>query len=115
MFKEIMQWLLGRWPRAFPVWACLGILCMIGNAAVHAAASPDGNEERWINADWKFDRVDGTEALSPEAVSFDDTQWQTVNLPHVPRLEKYDETHPWQGICWYRKTLAPDPAWGGSG
>lgn len=66
-----------------------------------------------INAGWKFLRVDGPEPPALEAPAADDARWETVVLPHTPRLEKYDETHPWQGLCWYRKTLPPDPAWNG--
>ncbi len=38
-----------------------------------------------------------------------DQSWETVNLPHYGRLESYDVSKHWQGICWYRKTLVPTP------
>ena len=115
MTTKTTQRLSRRSVRACSVWAFLGALGMVGNATilpVHAAPT-GGSLERWINTGWKFDRVDGAEPSSPEAAAFDDTAWQVVTLPHTPRLEKYDETHPWQGICWYRKSLLPDPAWAG--
>lgn len=37
-----------------------------------------------------------------------DQSWEAVNLPHYGRLEAYDVSRHWQGICWYRKTLVPD-------
>jgi len=40
---------------------------------------------------------------------FNDQAWEKVNLPHYGRLEPYDVSKHWQGICWYRKTLAPFP------
>jgi beta-galactosidase len=77
------------------------------------AATSMTSYERRINTEWKFMRVDGNEPSSPESPTFDDTGWETVTLPHTPHIEKYDETHPWQGICWYRKTIKPDVAWAG--
>lgn len=80
-------------------------------AALTAAPSPA--PAQGINAGWKFLRVDGPEPPALEAPTADDARWETVVLPHTPRLEKYDAMHPWQGVCWYRKTLLPDPAWNG--
>ncbi len=34
-------------------------------------------------------------------------------MPHVARIEAFDEHRPWQGICWYTKTIAPDTSWRG--
>jgi beta-galactosidase len=69
--------------------------------------------ERWINTGWRFERVDGAEPAGARDAAYDDSQWTAVTLPHTPRIEKYDQPTPWQGICWYRKTLASDPAWAG--
>ena len=80
---------------------------------VRAAPSLAPVHEQRLNTGWKFLRVDGPEPPALEAAGADDARWETVVLPHTPRLEKYDQTHPWQGVCWYRKTLAPDPAWQG--
>ena len=99
-----------RRPRIALRIALLALLLAL--AGVASAAPPPASEQR-INAGWKFLRVDGTEPPALEAPRADDARWETVVLPHTPRLEKYDETHPWQGICWYRKTLLPDPAWNG--
>ena len=78
-----------------------------------AAPGPPADYEQRLNTGWKFLRADGPEPPALEAPGADDAAWETVVLPHTPRLEKYDETHPWQGVCWYRKTLAPDPSWSG--
>ncbi len=72
-----------------------------------------GNFERWINTDWKFLLLDGAEPTDPSAPAFDDHTWQTVTLPHTPRIEQYNQSRPWQGICWYRKTILPVPGWAG--
>ena len=89
--------------------AALWIVLLL--AALTAAPSPA--PAQGINAGWKFLRVDGSEPPALEAPTADDARWETVVLPHTPRLEKYDATHPWQGVCWYRKTLLPDPVWNG--
>lgn len=39
-----------------------------------------------------------------------DQSWELVNVPHYGRLEAYNVSRHWQGLCWYRKTLAPTPA-----
>jgi len=41
--------------------------------------------------------------------------WERVNLPHSVRLEPLNASggRNYQGVCWYRKTLAPEAAWAG--
>ena len=102
------------------LWLLSCLIALAGTAPLHAApgvvapgAPPAGSQERWINGGWKFFRADGAEPSHPEAATFDDAGWQAVTLPHTPRIEKYDATHPWQGVCWYRRALAPDPTWAG--
>ncbi len=90
----------------------LSLLSFIA-AAGPTLAAPAAYYEQWINTDWKFYRVDGAEPPGLSQPDASEAGWETVTLPHTPRIEKYDETHPWQGICWYRKTIAPDPAWAG--
>lgn len=94
--------------------AMLGMLALLCCVRASPAQTPLPTAyEQQINTDWKFFRADGPEPASPEAAAFNDASWQAVTLPHTPRIEKYDETHPWQGVCWYRKTLAPLAAWAG--
>jgi beta-galactosidase len=83
------------------------------------------NRSRLFNDDWKFirDCADGA-----EAVSFDDSQWLTVDLPHdfslmdLPGGDSDDQTGPFSkqspggnssghvmgGTGWYRKTFTVD-------
>ncbi len=98
------------WLGMLAILSCNGISCL--QAATPVQISP-AVYEQWINTGWKFSRADDLGTASPEAPAFDAAAWQTVTLPHTPRIEKYDETHPWQGICWYRKTLTPVAAWAG--
>ena len=87
-----------------------------------------------MNFDWKFGRGPQPGA---EAITFDETGWETVNLPH-----DFQISQPWvapeagdtgdksnemaniasklssrgfkeMGEGWYRKTFTPDPAWKG--
>ena len=93
--------------------AALALLVLLSPLGAAPAQTPPGTYEQWINTGWKFLRVDGPAPASPEAPAFDEADWQAVTLPHTPRLEKYDETHPWQGVCWYRRSLTPKADWAG--
>jgi beta-galactosidase len=57
-----------------------------------------------FNDQWRFIRMDIPGA---QATDFDDSAWETVELPHTAHIESL-VTGPaapqWQGVCWYRKT-----------
>jgi len=55
-----------------------------------------------INQGWQFKRSD-LKALNDA--------WQTVNLPHTPKLEPLVTTKQWQGISWYQKELVVNKDW----
>ncbi|MDZ7290583.1 MAG: DUF4982 domain-containing protein [candidate division KSB1 bacterium] len=61
-----------------------------------------------FNEDWKFKRCDPSEnSLETfKEIDYDDTAWETVTLPHTPRIEPLVVNDQWQGICWYRKKFA---------
>jgi beta-galactosidase len=70
-----------------------------------------------IDLDWKFHLGDEIQAKN---ISFDDSQWRTLNLPHDWSIEgEYKEDNPagWRGaflptgIGWYRKHLKILPEW----
>lgn len=105
---------------------------MFGNATDKIDVPSENN----INFDWKFcygnDQMSGVE--NPE---FDDSGWQTVNLPHDFQIhqpwvapasdERADKSNLMANISsrlssrgfkemgqgWYRKTFTPDEAWQG--
>jgi beta-galactosidase len=59
-----------------------------------------------------FNRI--KKAIPPQpaqsTIDHNDQSWEAVNLPHYGRLEAYDVSKHWQGLCWYRKTLVPTAA-----
>jgi beta-galactosidase len=83
-----------------------------GAANSDAAPLPD-TCERSVNAGWRFYRCAEDELLAADDPAFDDSAWDDVCLPHTPRIEKYNEPHPWQGICWYRTRIEWNPRWNG--
>jgi len=57
-----------------------------------------------FNDCWKFKRGDtADDTLTFNKIDFDDTEWETVTLPHTPQIEPLIVNDQWQGICWYRK------------
>ena len=99
-----------------------------------ATSRAEVREEKGLNFDWLFIAGDPAGA---EAISFDDSGWQKVNLPH-----DFQISQPWvapaadehgdkdnavanitsrlsargfkeMGTGWYRRDLAADPAWKG--
>lgn len=60
---------------------------------------------------WKFHLGDVADAQLTE---HDDSEWQSVRLPHTPRIEALvtgssgPESRQWQGTYWYRKSFNPD-------
>ena len=65
-------------------------------------------EESGINEDWKFSKVEESLDLDNkiQAIDFNDSAWETVNLPHTANIEPLTVNNQWQGICWYRKTIS---------
>jgi beta-galactosidase len=56
-----------------------------------------------FNDDWEF--VIADDSL---LVFSDDSEWQTVKLPHTPVIEPIIVNDQWQGTCWYRKKFLLD-------
>ncbi len=62
-----------------------------------------------INKGWSFSFVnnDSTEYELTNPI------WQSVNLPHTPKIEPLVVTEQWQGLAWYQKKLVVDKTWQG--
>lgn len=61
-----------------------------------------------FNKGWKFFRCDSLTSVVKEQFfsnAFDDTAWESVTIPHTPRIEPLVVNNQWQGDCLYRKTF----------
>ncbi len=84
------------------------LAALTAHAAYQPPASPRATYN--FNPGWKFMRQDVPDA---DTVNFDDSQWTNVSLPHTWNdTDTYralishgagDQSHPYQGIAWYRK------------
>jgi beta-galactosidase len=66
-----------------------------------------------LSRDWKFLRVEHDEMPECSAPGFADEVWDAVTLPHTPRIESASVQFPFQGLCWYRKSIPTESAWSG--
>jgi beta-galactosidase len=71
-----------------------------------------------FNQGWRFYREDAglqAVAVTPgnQLANLEDSEWETVNLPHTVRLEPLNASggRNFQGICWYSKHFSADDAW----
>src|SRR5437867_12400630 len=61
-----------------------------------------------LNRDWRFVREDRPAAQAP---GYDDSAWQSINLPHSFDLPYFRTPEFYVGFGWYRKILQIDSAW----
>ena len=109
-------------------------LLLVVLAIIPAAAQEKARIVQSLNFGWRFHAGDVTDG---ENVKFDDSAWQTVNVPHDFQIsqpwiapekgEKADNSDAASnvksrlssrgfkemGIGWYRKTFTPDASWRG--
>lgn len=70
-------------------------------SVVFAKVKHSGRETLDMNAHWAFYRGDTHQA---SAVSYNDSSWEAVNIPHVMRIEKkHNGGTVFQGTGWYRR------------
>ena len=55
-----------------------------------------------LNKGWHFTRESSNKKVA---------DWQSVNLPHTPKIEPLVVNEQWQGITWYQKDLVVEPQW----
>ena len=83
------------------------VILIIAALVFQFCKAVDINVESEINEGWKFSKIDETKDLNVqfEAIDFNDSEWETVNLPHTANIEPLTVNDQWQGICWYRKKI----------
>jgi beta-galactosidase len=55
-----------------------------------------------LNHGWEFKREQSGSIKA---------SWQSVNLPHTPKIEPLVVNNQWQGTAWYQKELPLEPQW----
>lgn len=105
--------------RTFIRWGRLLALVIGLLTGSNLARAEGGRSETLLNHGWRFEIAGGgTNALQPDppeaAAAFNDSGWERVDLPHTPRIEQPERAQNYfQGVCWYRRQIAPRPAWRG--
>jgi beta-galactosidase len=91
---------------------------MVGTLVLVPVMALGQREVEDFNRDWRF--VKGEQPDAARQLSFDDSAWQAVRLPHDwaiagpfdPSASGNTGKLPWQGVGWYRKTFTPRGAAG---
>lgn len=90
-------------------------LCTVILCSLMAACSPDPQQKAPVtdtvyDQGWQFFR-------SPNALGLanaqQQTEWESVQIPHTPNIEPLVVTDQFQGDAWYKKTITTDASWQG--
>ncbi len=104
------------------VFGCAFVLCELASPgsgeevgpSIASTNSPGAHDPRLIldfNTAWAFHLGDVERGEKPD---YNDASWAAVSIPHTIRLErKHCGGEIFQGIAWYRRHFAADPAWNG--
>ncbi len=65
-------------------------------------------ESKTINDGWKFLKGEATTASDS---LYNDSNWETVHIPHTWNTDAYTDKDYYKGICWYRKSFTLPQAW----
>lgn len=83
-------------------WFIALLVCTtIAGSAVSASCTSVSNSriDLLLNMGWKFIRTDVSQAVKQ---GFDDSAWDTVNLPHTWNAIDGEQPNYYRGRCWYR-------------
>jgi hypothetical protein len=91
---------------------------LVGVLALFPIMAYGQREMQDFNRDWRFTKGEQPEAA--RQLSFDDSGWQAVRLPHDWAIAGPFDANgnggtgklPWQGVGWYRRTFTPKGAAG---
>lgn len=59
-----------------------------------------------FNNNWYFMIQENESDTTNYVTSFDASAWESVQLPHTPKIEPKIVNNQWQGISWYKKTFS---------
>lgn len=85
-------------------------LCGFFAACSYYSSPPAVIADRTYNDDWQFFRSDNALEL---VNAQQQTQWETVKLPHTPKIEPLVVNDQFQGDAWYKKNITVDAGWKG--
>ena len=98
---------------------CVVILSVSRMLCAGQTSASFNRPETSLNNGWRFERMESrTNIVQPDPseanTTFDDKKWEAVFLPHTPRIEQPGQAADYfQGVCWYRRHIAPNAAWRG--
>ncbi|WP_282122112.1 glycoside hydrolase family 2 TIM barrel-domain containing protein [Algibacter mikhailovii] len=75
--------------------------------SLNACKEVNGNSKDTFNYDWKFKKIEDSSFSEEgfETVLCNDSDWESVSLPHSANIEPLIVNNQWQGVCWYRKSF----------
>lgn len=92
-------------------------LCTLALCSLIAACSPSSDSAKTspiadshYDKDWQFFR--STNALDL-ATAQQQKEWESVQIPHTPKIEPLVVNEQFQGDAWYKKTIATEESWKG--
>lgn len=90
-------------------------LCTVILCGLMAACSPSPQQEttagdRPYDQDWQFFRSQNALDL---ASAQQQEEWESVQIPHTPKIEPLIVNEQFQGDAWYKKSITTDASWQG--
>jgi beta-galactosidase len=92
-------------------------LCAFALCGLIAACSPSPDTAKnsliadsYYDKDWQFFRSNNALDLTSAQQQKD---WETVQIPHTPKIEPLVVNEQFQGDAWYKKIIAPEKSWQG--
>jgi len=90
-------------------------LCTVILCGLMAACSPNPQQKAPVgdalyDQGWQFFR--STDALDLASAQ-QQKEWETVQIPHTPKIEPLVVNDQFQGDAWYKKTITTDSSWQG--
>lgn len=91
-------------------YVCAVALCGLIAACSPAPQNKTISSDTLYDKDWQFFRSNNALDLTSAQQQKD---WETVQIPHTPKIEPLVVNEQFQGDAWYKKTIATDESWQG--